>query len=456
MNLCNILFGNKLQRKESPMAIIPQRQLFSWKEIENLADLERLLLLIRHLPDEQLMQALESRRGKGRNDYPVRAIWNSILAGVVYQHPSIESLRRELMRNAQLRQLCGFDLLKGINGVPSSNAYTNFLKRLMAHADMIDSLFYELVDRLSELLDSFGEIMAIDSKAIKSRARRASTHRRPDPRGESDADKAVKTYRGKRSDGSTWETIKSWFGFKLHLIVDAEYELPVAYRVTKASASDLTVGKEMIADLALRRRYLLDNAHFFLGDKGYDDTDLITKLWDDHGIKPVIDIRDQWKIDGARLVHGQRNVSHDYKGTVYCHCPVQWVKRPMAFGGFEKDRAALKYRCPSKHYGLECGGREQCHISDNIRIDIESNRRIFTPLARSSYKWKTMHNKRSAVERVNSRLDESFGFEKHFIRGIKKMKVRCGLALIVMLGMAYGRVKEKQYEHMRSLVTSAA
>ncbi len=67
-----------------------------------------------------------------------------------------------------------------------------------------------------------------------------------------------------------------------------------------------------------------------------------------------------------------------------------------------------------------------------------------------------MYNKRSAVERVNSRLDESFGFEKHFIRGIKKMKVRCGLALIVMLGMAYGRVKEKQYEHMRSLVTSAA
>lgn len=217
------------------MAIIAQRQLFSWKEIENLADLERLSLLIKHLPDEQLMQALESRRGKGRDDYPVRAIWNSILAGVVYQHPSIESLRRELMRNAQLRQLCGFDLLKGIDAVPSSNAYTNFLKRLIAHADMIESVFYELVDRLSELLDGFGEVLAIDGKAIKSRARRASKHRRPDLRGESDADKGVKTYRGARPDGSKWETIKSWFGFKLHLIVDAEYELPVAYRVTNSN-----------------------------------------------------------------------------------------------------------------------------------------------------------------------------------------------------------------------------
>jgi transposase len=438
------------------MAIIPQKQLFSWKEIENLADLERFSLLLKYLPDEQLMQSLESHRGKGRDDYPVRAMWNSILAGIVYQHASIESLRRELMRNAQLRQLCGFDLLKGIDAVPSSNAYTNFLKRLIAHMDMIDSVFCELVDRLSELLEGFGQVLAIDSKAMKSRARRVSRSGSVDLRGEIDADKGFKTYRGRRCDGSTWETVKSWFGFKLHLIVDAEYELPVAYSVTKASASDLTVGKKMIDDLAVERPSVLEIAQLLLGDKAYDDTDLIRKLWDEHNIKPVIDIRDLWKIDGARLVHGQTNVSHDYKGTVYCHCPVQWVKRPMAFGGFEKDRGTLKYRCAARHYGLDCAGRQRCHISDNIRIDIESNRRIFTPLARSSYKWKTMYNKRSAVERVNSRMDESFGFEKHFIRGGNKMKVRCGLALIVMLGMAYGRVRQKQYERMRSLVTSVA
>ena len=108
---CNILSVNKLQRKDSPVAIIPQRQLFSWKEIEDLADLQRFSLLVKYLPDEDLMQNLESLRSKGRDDYPVRAIWNSILAGIVYQHPSVESLRRELMRNAQLRQLCGFDFM---------------------------------------------------------------------------------------------------------------------------------------------------------------------------------------------------------------------------------------------------------------------------------------------------------------------------------------------------------
>ncbi len=90
-------------------------------------------------------------RSNGRDDYPVRAIWNSILAGIVYQHLSVESLRRELMRNAQLRQQCGFDLLKGMEAVPTANAYTNFLKLLIRHTDSVNAVFYDLVEKLNEV-----------------------------------------------------------------------------------------------------------------------------------------------------------------------------------------------------------------------------------------------------------------------------------------------------------------
>ena len=45
------------------MAIISQRQLFSWKEIENLADLERFSMLLKYLPDEDMMTTLEAGRG---------------------------------------------------------------------------------------------------------------------------------------------------------------------------------------------------------------------------------------------------------------------------------------------------------------------------------------------------------------------------------------------------------
>jgi hypothetical protein len=91
-----------------------------------------------------------------------------------------------------------------------------------------------------------------------------------------------------------------------------------------------------------------------------------------------------------------------------------------------------------------------------VRIKLDEDRRVFTPLARSSYRWKDLYKKRTAAERVNSRLDVSYGFERHFIRGLAKMKLRMGLAMVVMLSMALGRIKEKQREDMCSLVKAAA
>jgi len=86
----------------------------------------------------------------------------------------------------------------------------------------------------------------------------------------------------------------------------------------------------------------------------------------------------------------------------------------------------------------------------------DKDRRIFTPVGRSSYKWKNEYKHRTAVERVNSRIDTSFGFEKHYIRGFRKMRCRMGLALVVMLAMALGRIKANRAEEMRSLVKKAA
>ena len=69
------------------------------------------------------------------------------------------------------------------------------------------------------------------------------------------------------------------------------------------------------------------------------------------------------------------------------------------------------------------------------------DRRIFTPIDRSSYARKKFYKQRTAVERVNSRLDVSFGFELHTIRG---------LALCV--AMAPGHAREQQPQRLRSLV----
>lgn len=438
------------------MAIIHQQSLFSWEQFEGTGDLERLKMVLGVLPDEELMLKLEDERKGKRDDYPIRAVWNSIIAGVVFQHKSIESLRRELLRNGELRAVCGFDPIRGGEAVPSKDAYSEMLKKLLRHQEDIDLMFDKVVEQIREALPDFGRDTAIDSKAIKSECNGKNKRKDRDGRGDKDADWGKKEYRGKREDGTLWEKVISWFGYKVHLLVDTKYELPISYEVTKASRPDI----EQLLPLVKKAKeshpgIKIETA---AGDKAFDSKKEIVKLWDEYEIKAVIDLRDMWK-DGeeTRALRPDEidNIVYDSKGCIYCYDVIRGEKREMAFCGFERDRGCLKYLCPAKEYGIECQGKDECGgkgYGRIVRVDMEIDRRLFTPIARSSYKWERLYKGRTAVERVNSRLDGGFGFEHHFIRGQAKMKMRMGLALLVMVCMALARIKMNQREKIRSLV----
>ena len=215
----------------------------------------------------------------------------------------------------------------------------------------------------------------------------------------------------------------------------------------------------------------MDDAPFFSGDKGYDSKDNNRALWDTYGIKPIIDIRNTWqeKPHLPRQLDPEQvdTIFHTEGGQVLCRNRDDQADErdnysAMAFEGFEADRECLKYRCPAAAKGIECTQRDLCnggcHTEHGriVRIPLDTDRRIFTPQARHSKTWQNEYKHRSAVERVNSRIDLSFGFERHFIRGLKKMRLRLGLALVVMLAMAVGRIRANQQDDLRSLVKPAA
>ena len=438
------------------MAKLIRPYLFTWREVEARSDLERLMLVLEHVPDEGLMSELEGQRKWGRDDYPIRPVWNSVLAGIVYQHGSVESLRRELLRNGELRERCGFDPRKGSGAVPPSWVYTRFLKLLYKFKAEIDQMFDRLVDELKVLLPDLGFSVAVDSKGVDS-AGRPTKEKKRDGRRDMDADWGKKTYHGEREDRTLWEKVVTWFGYKIHLLVDTKYEMAISYQVTRASASDTKHLLPLVEEVKKKHLEIYKDIDNAAADKGYDSEENCRRLYDEHGIKPVIDIRRMWRDKETKLLDSgcTDNIVYDEVGTVYCICPKTGEQRQMSYGGFEKDRRALKYICPVKAYGVTCSGSHECaHALKSERISLEIDRRIFTPVARSSYAWEREYKKRTAVERVNSRLDVSFGFEKHFIRGLKKMELRVGLALCVMLAMAVGRIKEQRQELMRSLVKS--
>ncbi len=159
-------------------------------------------------------------------------------------------------------------------------------------------------------------------------------------------------------------------------------------------------------------------------------------------------------------------IVHTEKGTLHCICPATGEQRDMAFHGFEADRNTLKYRCPAAAYGFQCQGRKECSAfgqvnpgayDRSIRINItKEDRRIFTPIPHGSPSWGRIYNRRSYLERINNRIDNSFGFEKHYIRGGAKMQTRVGLAIAVMMAMALGHARAGRIEQMRSLVRPVA
>jgi hypothetical protein len=457
------------EHQENTMATIPQPSLFMWDEIDAASDLDRLALVLSVLPDEELVRTLEQLRGRGRDDYPVRPTWNSFIAGIVYNHPSVASLRRELRRNGELRQMCGFDPLTGAEAVPTDDAFSRFLVLLMAHRTLIDAMFHQLVCELKDELPDLGQKLAVDSKAIPSYGKQVRDEDKrveQDRRRDTDADWGTKTYKGVREDGTAWEKVTRWFGYKLHLLVDSTHELPLAYEVTEASASDTTHLLPLVEDIEEHHPDIAEDAEELSADKGYDSAENKAALYDDHDIKPVIDNRVLWKDEPGKprpLFPDRADMFlYDELGQVFCQCPSERrgedEVRELAFVGFEKDRMTLKYRCPAAYYGLVCPGRTTCESMANVgeygrvvRIPLDLDRRIFTPIARCSQKWEKAYDHRTAVERVNSRIDHLLGFEHHTIRGKDKMTMRMGLALVVMLAMALGRIRAGQADRMRSM-----
>jgi hypothetical protein len=161
------------------MAVIPQKTLFRHMRIEELGDLSGLVPAIGDIPDKALMTTLGNERGHGRDDYPVRPMWNPMPAGVIFRHPTNASPIGELKRNGQLRAVCGF------NGkMPGKHNYGRFLKPLLLHQDEIDDMSNLTVEKPKDILPDLGETPAGYGKAMEPFAKGPTKRSAADGRSE--------------------------------------------------------------------------------------------------------------------------------------------------------------------------------------------------------------------------------------------------------------------------------
>lgn len=431
------------------MRIIPQMSLFSYNEDENLGDLERLQMVINYMPDEKIIHKLRRIRGKGRNDWPVEAMWNAFLASFVFEHQNVSDLLRELRRNRQFREMCGFEpkTIRMKDGTikiilaPPNSAFTNFLNNLKQCKKEIREAFDGLVEYMYEHLDHFGEILAADGKAIQSYATNYSKKTERDGRRDKDADWCRKEYTTSVNEKGekVIKTVK-WFGYRLHLIVDAQYELPVDYRLTKASGSEQTNLNEMLDVLEKNKPTILEHCEYFLGDRGYDGTPLIKRL-EGKGIVPIIDICNKWRDGEKTKQYKDTPLTYTFNGKVF-YTNDTGKEIELMYKGYDKSNDSARYGFHPKYNDKRI-----------FRIKLEEDRRIFLPVGRQSMKFKRLYRKRTSVERVNGRLDRDYGFENHTIRGKEKMELFIGVTFLVGLTMAKAKIEKGNKKHLAALVS---
>ena len=459
----------------------PQRRLFSAKTFVNDSDLMRLERVLEVLPDAELVRRLlvtekGCAQGRKRRHHP-RALLHILIAGVVYRHRFVANLLGELKRNSDLREAVG---LWGAKDVPEPYEMSRFLSRLVKEESLIEEMFATLVREVRRYLPNFGETQAADATHIYSYARGKKER---EESSDKEATFGVKRKLKKRKDGTPYERVFSWFGYKLHLLVDSIYELPLSFILTTASRDE---AKELLPLVEQARCHLegtawdrkaweneqaerkrLEKAGVDPGpvsdrfedaklsaDKGYDETELYREVHEQYRIKPVIALIDRKDpktgesvYERERVTRVRNDVTGEYKDLRFC--------------GYEKDRGTLKYTCPCDGTGRCPFFGAQCNKKDGgagviVRVKLKENWRYYTPVARGTKKWKREYNRRTAVERVNGRLKQVLEIERSGLRGKAKIQVRCALGLLVMLAHAVSCLRAGKAERLRSMKKPAA
>jgi transposase, IS5 family len=431
------------------MSYFFQPSLFSYEEFigeydDNIRLVMVLSVLGRHF--EPLIAKLERERMGRRDSYPVRVMMNSLLASYVYQIPVKNELIRELSRNGSLRRIVG---ITSVARVPKPWQYSRFIARLAEDENLglLDEAFEACVDEIAGYIKGFGRFLSIDGTAVSS----YSTGRKDKKTGlASDPDGAwgIREQRKKGKDGKVHKIVKKWFGYLVTLVVDCESELPVAYDVSPANASEMKKLPEMFDHIKNRHENISPRA--VMADAGYDSAKNCAYVLGELDALPIIKMR---------LVDGP-----DAECTTsLCRCtelgvPICYEDSKMVYWG--RDGDYLKWRCPAVMERRRCRCTlDNCTTSAYgavLKINIEEDPRRFPGLSRDSKKWKRLYRKRTASERLNSRLKEHLLLDKHHSRGKAKVTVHVAMSLLVMLAGAIAMAEKDKLDSIRRIVSLAA
>ena len=448
--------------------VIVQNDLFVnyWEQIENSPELERIKAVLRILPDEEFIRKLERATEHGRKDYSVRYKWNLLVTMILIGVKSIAEFHKELKRNPTLVKICGGRPRRvWYDAIPSYQTLCYFKNKIKEHIGDLKEIINKMLEEIQKELPDLGENIAVDSTVIHSRSSHLKNNKeseegeevKRDERRENDAEWGKKKY---YSEDNKLLKEETFLGFKLHVMVDVKYEIPLVFIVTPGNVNDTTQLLPLIKELQMNNSELMDRVKYVIADRGYDSRENNRELVNRYGVTPLIEARRLWKDKAPRALKTDKvdNIMYDEHGNLYCVDPVTEKIRRMAPMGYEKKRGTLKFRCPAAAYGLDCIGQKACmqnykgksSFGRVVRVPIKIDERVFTPVLRDSAKWERIYKGRTAVERFNGRIKNILNLDSRNFRNLPNIELKAAISILAMVGMFLARLKYQDMEHLRS------
>ncbi|MFF3924358.1 transposase, partial [Paenibacillus lactis] len=174
------------------------------------------------------------------------------------------------------------------------------------------------------------------------------------------------------------------------------------------------------------------SAKFFMLDAGYD----------------------QMKVyEAARNVKAQAIIPLNPRGEKEPPAGMTATGTPCCSMGFAMtywgaDGDYLKFRCPHVTGKVDCPlGMAACSTSNYgmvVKVDAKDDLRRYCSPHRDTKRWKELYNKRTSVERCNSRMKTYLSADGMHVWGIQKVTTHQYLNAIVLLVSALSIVSRKQ------------
>ena len=359
---------------------------------------------------------------QGAEGYEPISLFKAQLLIYLGEVSSDRKLASAFRYDGRLCLLCGFNFLK----TPSNGTFSNFRERLG------DDTFYEILHQLIAQAIALKVILdgnaAVDSTHLWAYSSRfgkktcSCNGKCSCPREYSDTDA--------NWGHKTKEYV--FFGYKVHLIVDARSQLPLDVRVTPASEADGPYAKPLMQGVIQKHPdHKMDSIAM---DSAYDSYENYRSVIHDVGAAPIIALNPRNSADA--LTVGSLLLSPDGRYT----CPAGFQ---VVYWGKDIKRRRLKFRCPSALGKCQCLFQTTCSQSSYGRtfyLHPDRDLRLIGPIPRGTALWQEKYNTRTSVERAYSEQKGNHCLASPRVRGLSKVKIHVYLALCAQVIKRIGAV----------------